>query len=167
MTRNSAPRRSPNLHPARAGRLAKRRVVFIDFGGVVHPALPKAPNAPVPFSTVPHFGWLPVLVRMQRPHPDVDVVVHSSWREVYDEDELRELLSAVGERVLDATASGLQYDSILSWLGGRSEYASFRSSDDDASEFPDPPPPQLILCDPNEGIAGQEAAEALSRWLAE
>lgn len=118
------------------------------------------------YVNVSHFGWLPILDRMLRPHSDVDIVVHSSWREVYNEAELRDMLPEMGDRIVGVTSPGLErYESILRWLQDHSEYLSFRILDDDESEFPSPPPEELILCEPSEGLTGAAVQAKLKAWL--
>ena len=170
----AAEKRAPLALPSvqvprqRRRRTVGRRVLFVDFDGVLHPGPPTYGIGPSSlFMTVRHFGWLPSLVDVLRPHPDVHVVVHSSWRFEYDEAELREILSDLGDRVLGATPATDRgrYDSILAWLQTNPEYSSYRILDDDPEEFPSPLPDQLIVCDPTVGVAGLEVITALRRWL--
>jgi hypothetical protein len=144
-------------------RLQGRRVLFIDFDGVLHPD--PALDCAALSSSVGHFGWLAALVEILKPHPDVAVVVHSSWREVYNEPELKDILSELGSRVLGATPIGARYESILRWLADRPEFTSVRILDDDISEFPSPIPDELIVCDPNHGVTDGSVKVALRDWL--
>lgn len=65
------------------------RVLFLDFDGVLHP-VPAVPTNRVvngkpvmrAIQVLP-FEWLPVLAQLLRPHPDVRLIVHSSWRLVH------------------------------------------------------------------------------------
>ena len=143
------------------------RIVFLDFDGVLHPTLIEADiEADEIVVGTGLFGWLPALVSVLRFHPDVSVVVHSTWRYRYDVDELRAVLGALGPRVVGATAPGPRYEGIQSWLRNR-QCGSYRILDDDASEFPQPPPPELILCDPRTGVAAPEVLAAIRKWLEE
>lgn len=143
-----------------------RRVLFVDFDGVLQPGPdPRGMRADSAILRTGHFGWLPVLVALLRPHPDVGVVVSSSWREVYDELELIEILSELRGKVLGATPKGPRYDSILRWLDTHPKWSDFRILDDDVTEFPTPLPLELIVCDPNEGVTGAEVQAALRQWL--
>lgn len=151
--------------PTRRGALGGRRVLFLDFDGVLHPAPAKNAGPSSRFIAVGHFGWLPALVQLLRPHPDVSVVVHSSWREAYNDDELGEMLSDLGDRVLGGTPPGERYESVLRWLDARPEFTSYRILDDDPAEFPAPPPGELIVCDPIEGVADATVLAALRLWL--
>jgi len=146
-----------------AARLSGRRVLFIDFDGVLHPG-PGAKGIAQSLSTGA-FGWLPALVEILQPHTDVAVVVHSSWRAVYNEEELKDILSDLGSRVLGATPIGARYESILRWLADRPEFTSVRILDDDVTEFPKPLPEELIVCDPNCGVMDAKVMAALREWL--
>lgn len=141
------------------------RVIFLDFDGVLHPAADKAaPGASALFLEVGHFGWLPYLERVLAPHPDVQLVVHSSWRETFRLAELEDMLADVGEHRVDVTPPGERYESILSWLQKRPG-ACYLILDDDAREFPVPAPAELVLCSPAKGVSEEEVLLRLRRWL--
>lgn len=144
-----------------------RRVLFIDFDGVLHPTLSSDPadaDEPVVHTTL--FGWLPMLVSALKTHQDVAVVVHSMWRNTHNVDELRELLGALGPRVVGVAPEGLRYASIEAWLAVNPCH-SHRILDDDPVEFPDPAPAELILCNPRTGVSAPDVIAALKRWLEE
>lgn len=141
------------------------RVLFVDFDGCLHPLSTGLTSGGAPVKT-PHFGWLPALAEALRGHDDVGLVVHSTWRYEYDVDELRGLLGSLGQRVIGATPRGPRLDSIL-WWTNLSQCTDYRILDDDASEFPSPPPPQLILCCPSTGVAAPAVLAALKKWLDE
>jgi hypothetical protein len=150
----------------RAQLLAGRRVLFLDFDGVLHPGPSLLGHGEEqPLIATKHFGWLPALLRTLAPFPDVKVVVHSTWRLNYDEDELREILSDLGGRYLGATPVGERYASILQWLEANPDVTSYRIVDDEPDEFPQPLPEELIVCDPTLGVTGLEVAAALRAWL--
>ena len=142
-------------------------LVFLDFDGVLHPTLADG-NAPSGEALVrmKHFGWVPALVAALRGHDDVAIVVHSTWRFEYDLEELRALLGALAPHVIASTPSDLsRFESIVWWLEQNPSYTDFRILDDDPSEFPNPPPQELILCNPLTGVAAPEVLEALRAWL--
>ena len=143
-----------------------RRALFLDFDGVLHPKTIEADietDAPAIFTS--HFGWLPALVGVLRTHADVVIVVHSTRRYTPDAEELKLLLGALGPRFVGATPKGPRYPSIAWWLHMNPQFANHRILDDDASEFPTPPPPELILCNPTTGVAAPEVLVALRNWL--
>lgn len=141
----------------------KRKALFLDFDGVLQPGpgIPSQLSAPDT-----HFSWLPVLARVLRPYGDVSVVVHSSWRHVYNDEELRNILDMLGDSVVGATRRDLgRYESILAWLEENPVHQSYRILDDDVTEFPDPPPSELIICDPSVGLKCPALQAALQHWL--
>ena len=62
---------------------------------------------------------------------------------------------------------GPRLDSILWWLHMNPQFGSYRILDDDVREFPTPPPPELILCDPKTGVAAPAVLAAIRQWLEE
>ena len=96
------------------------RVLFPDFDGVLHPG--KGPGMPGPSKLYQQTGpvvWLSQLPRALQPPLDVQVVVHSTWRETYSLDELPEMLAELGERRLRVKPPGGRFASILTWLRRR------------------------------------------------
>jgi hypothetical protein len=136
------------------------RLLSLDFDGVLHPTM----QADTVVRTI-HFGWLPLLVGVLAPHPDVCVLVHSTWRTQYDVDELRLLLGTLGERVVGAAPPGPRYQSVLEWLRQHPEVTSYRMLDDEAEDFGSPPPAELILCEPSSGVSAPPVLDALRAWL--
>ena len=82
--------------------MTSRRILSLDFDGVLHPA-PESTQ----FVTASHFAWLPILQRMLISHSQIEILVHSTWRHRYDLQELRLLLGdALGPRVVAAAPAG-------------------------------------------------------------
>ena len=132
------------------------RIVFLDFDGVLHPT-PLA-DADEPLRLLPH-------LKRVLAGRDVALVVHSTWRYVYRPRELGELLATAGAPLLGATPRGPRYESILWWLHLNPSVTDYIILDDDAKEFPDPPPAELLLCDPADGLLTPGVLERLGRWL--
>ncbi len=145
-------------------RTALQRLLFLDIDGVLHPTL-NSITAQQPTLNDTLFGWLPSLTSALKPHSDVSIVVHSTWRYNYNADEWRDILGSLRPRVLGATPLGPRYESILSWLHMNPVFANYRILDDDGTEFPAPPPVELILCDPAKGVSEARVLAALSTWL--
>lgn len=137
------------------------RLLSIDFDGVAHPT-----GAGTTTIKTTLFGWLPDLHRVLAPHPDVRVLVHSSWLFTYTPDELQMMLGPLEQRFVGAAPRGPRYESVLRWLHYHPTYTSFRILDDDRTEFPDPPPAELILCDPLQGVSDPRVQAELRAWLA-
>lgn len=141
------------------------RVLFLDFDGVLHPALDEDEVLPPGLVPCTHFGWLPHLEQLLRPHPDVRVVVHSSWRYTHNAEELALLLGPLGKRFVGATPRAPRWESVNWFLHLNKQVKDFRILDDGASQFPNPPPPQLVLCDPHHGVSDPLVLQRLGRWL--
>ncbi len=150
-----------------SGKAAARqpRALFVDIDGVLHPTMVEDALEADGVVHTPMFGWLPVLAGVLRPHQHVVLVVHSTWRYTHDVDELRGVLGTLGSRVVGATPRGPRYESILWWLHLNPAFSDYRILDDDAKEFPSPPPAELILCNPSAGVTGPEVLASLGAWL--
>ena len=142
-----------------------RRVLFLDFDGVLHPTSDDFDGEDQPIATS-LFGWLPLLASALEPHPDVAVVVHSTWRYNHDPDELQALLGPLGVRFRGATPRGPRYESIQWWLHLNPSFASHRILDDAPREFPTPLPAELIVCHPLHGLSDSAVLVRLKEWLA-
>lgn len=135
------------------------RVLFLDFDGVLHPT-GTAPGSCLPFE------WLPVLEQALGQWPDVSVVVHSSWREQFELEDLREFLSPLGTRVVAVAPPGPRAAAISHFLAKTPSVRSFLVLDDSAAEFSPELTAHLLLCDPATGISALEVQEKLIAWLA-
>ncbi|WP_416761836.1 HAD domain-containing protein [Roseateles sp. So40a] len=133
------------------------RVLFLDFDGVLH-------AGPGVVTQTSHWCWLPVLHEALQAHGDVRIVVHSTWRFQYDLDELRELLGALGPRVIGATVGPGRLEGIELWLSEHPDVGDFRVLDDELEPFHSLSQ-QLIACDPALGMSDPQALRRLRAWL--
>lgn len=133
------------------------RALFLNFDGVLH-------RAGDGIEVVEHFVWLPLLAEALAPAPDIPVVVHSTWRYQYTPDELRDILAPLGRRVIGVAPRGPRAEAIKWWLHMHSTVTSHVVLDDDAREFPTPPPRELLLCDPELGLTTPGVLPRLSQW---
>ena len=109
--------------------------------------------------------WLPILTGLLQGHPDVLLVVHSTWRDTYPTDEIGDMLGDLGPRYLGVTPKWLpRWEAINHWLALNSA-TSWRILDDAPSEFPDPLPIELIVCHPLAGLSAPEVQGQLTDWL--
>lgn len=165
------PAEQKRAHVGRRGEPDVAYALFLDFDGVLHPTAVEGEASTDPGTRgavhTPHFGWLPLLVKLLKPHPHVAVVVHSTWRYTHNLEELRDLLGELGPRVVGATPHGPRYEAIHEWLRLNPQFASHRILDDALTEFPDPPPAELILCEPRTGVSSTAVLCALQNWLDE
>jgi hypothetical protein len=155
------------------------RVLFLDYDGVLHPlglelvdgaamvnGKPRAKVIKVDF-----FCWLPLLADMLAEHPDVRLVVHSSWRESHTPAALGAYLGALAPRYLGGTADGDKLASIDAWLAAHPEVTSYRMLDDvvlaeTADESDEPyPREEFILCHYQKGISCPGVRHQLQQWL--
>ena len=135
------------------------RILFIDFDGVLHPG----PNVA---TSLTHFCWVPVLTRLLAPWADVEIVIHSTWRHQYELSELREMLGMLGRRVIAVTSGAHRWSSIQEWVALNPRTTSYRVLDDEPDEFPRPAPNELVICQPDLGVAEPEVQARLRTWLA-
>lgn len=154
------------------------RVLFIDYDGVLHPlglelmqgaslnGKPRAKAIKVDF-----FCWVPLLAELLEGHPDVFLVVHSSWRESHTHAALGAYLAPLEERYLGATVDGDKLASIDTWLTAHPEVTSYRILDDvalveetDDAEEPYPRE-EFILCHYQKGISCPGVVRQLQNWL--
>lgn len=94
-------------------------ILFLDYDGVLHPdATYREKGRPVLRSEGTLFMWSPCLVDALEPHPEVEIVISSSWCRVFGYSRAREFLPpSLQQRVIGGT-----------WHSGmaRSEFGGFR-----------------------------------------
>lgn len=132
--------------------------LFLDFDGVLHPAVAEGEK-------VRYFEWATTLAEALRGQERLGLVVHSTWRYIYDPAELAQMLRPVGVPLLGVVPRGARYESILWWLHLNPSIQNYRIVDDAATEFPRPAPPELILSHPLRGVSDPAVLRALHDWL--
>jgi hypothetical protein len=138
--------------------MTRRRILFVDIDGVLHPY--------PPHSGLVRMCWVPDLAALVLPHADVHVVTHSSWRYDQSVEHLRGLLGELGPRLLGVAPAGQRYEAIKRYVAQSDIVADYRILDDMSDEFPtDPAPRELILCDGRTGIAAPRVRAMLRKWL--
>jgi hypothetical protein len=152
--------------------VTSRRVLFLDFDGVLHPreAHFELPNVRVARDELVAAGLLqhvPLLAELLASHPDVTIVVHSSWRHLFTARELRDLLGALGPRLVGSTSGALDREaSILDYIAARQlQPTAYRVLDDQPDSLARLSA-STIRCDPEAGISDPAAVRQLSAWLA-
>ena len=139
--------------------MTRQRIVFLDFDGVLHPYPPHC--------CLQRMCWVPHVAELVLPHPDLRIVIDSSWRYDYSVELLRQLLGELGPRLLGVTPLGQRYESITEFLSQSEAISDYCILDDMAEEFPrDPVPAELILCAGRTGASAPRIRTALRNWLA-
>lgn len=132
-------------------------LLFLDFDGVLHPSSGHA-----------HFkeDCMSALSSIITKHPEIRIVITSSWREEKTVDELKVLLGkAMGERVLGVTPvidepfmHNVRYHEVLSYLKRNSlPNASWFAIDDEPGSYPDHA--HVILTDRRKGFTEDNGSQ--------
>jgi hypothetical protein len=133
------------------------RLLFVDFDGVLHPAQVS--------EGVEHFCWLHILERLLLAHADVPVVVHSTWRYEYRDEELRALLGTLGQRLVGAAPRGPREQVIETVLqANKGRVTSHLVLDDASNEFTQGKLNTLFV-DGQLGVSDVAVQQAISAWL--
>ncbi|MCY0857539.1 HAD domain-containing protein [Cupriavidus sp. D39] len=146
------------------------KFLFLDFDGVLHPvsaldgfAMRMAQDAAISYGRL--FRWTWVLEESLE-GADVNIVVHSSWRRFLGTAQLLQYLGPLANRYC-----GIANLEMSRWQGIRHAASQLELADDEwvvlddhASQFPDPPPRQLVLCNPESGIWEPRVRERVRAW---
>lgn len=139
-----------------------KMILFLDFDGVLHPI-----GNHIGGQT--DFSRLPLLEDWLRKHPDVNIVISSSWREVMDLDVLQHIFSEdLHHRVIDKCPlisndqelEFYRYEEILTWLKHAQYQGLWLALDDATHDFP-PNFDLLVACQKTIGI-DQQVIDSLS-----
>jgi transcriptional regulator with XRE-family HTH domain len=154
-----------SLHPRQELHVA----LMLDLDGCVHAAGDSRIDDNGRLIGERMFRWWPLLEQVLDEHPDIQVVIHSSWRKFWPRMEfLRPLLPpALGDRVVgmtDPNALGRQ-ESIERWVEDHPDVGAIVILDDDPSEF-DVDHPDLVLCRPDTGLSDPAVVEKLRSAIA-
>lgn len=132
-------------------------LLFLGFDGVMHPA---AGDRTL-------FEHRDAFEALLRDHPQVEVVISSSWREVFDVDSLREEYFSpdIQRRIVDVTPlipGAMRWQEVQAYLDEARYAGPFIVIDDDASEFP-AQWEHLLLCDSEIGLDAAKREELAAR----
>lgn len=153
-----------------------RKTLFLDFDGVFH----SVDAAGLIFQgrdmdiTGDVFVFQPILVDLIQEH-DIDIVIHSSWRNYFDLDEIKDrwLMPAIRSRVVGITQKGAgRAEAIAAYVSSR-QIEDFLILDDTIDSFLSYSAisngrdltPYLVLCDEHLGISQISVQERIRAWL--
>lgn len=145
------------------------RVISLDFDGPLHPtsAVADWENSDTPLAHLrverDLFRWVPILVELLAPHPDVAIMVHSGWRTLCRDFELREYLGPLGERFIGSTPLGGRYAGIMHCVN-RFEISDYLVIDDADHAFPKDCA-ELVVVHPETGISDEKVIARIREWL--
>ena len=135
------------------------KLLFLDFDGVLHSV--KAGKHEL-------FRKAPLLNNLLIEHP-CQVVISSSWRLYFRLDELRHRLQPplanliIGQTGPREERRWSRFTEITKYINANKPQADWRALDDTLNDFP-VDCPELVHCDPHEGITAKEII-VLSNWL--
>lgn len=133
------------------------RLLFIDFDGVLHSTCAELDNS--------YFCWLPELEKLLSKFPDVKLVVHSTWRYEYHNEELRELLGPLGDRFIGSAPRGPREQAIQMVLqANKGKVTDYLVLDDAPADFPDGTLNTLFV-DGLQGIGPAMNHAPITEWL--
>lgn len=135
------------------------RVIFLDFDGVLH-STGGPPGTRLPFE------WTDQLALLLTSTTDVRVVVHSSWREHFDLDTLKDFLQPISPWIDGVVANGHKGVAIMNYLATHPEITAALILDDQEDEFSEFVSGTLVLCNPATGISDPETQKRIASWLA-
>lgn len=139
--------------------MQKEKLLFLDFDGVLHSVVADKHEL---------FSKISLLNNLFATHP-CEVVISSSWRLHFQLDELRQRLKPplsnfiVGQTGPRELGRESRFNEIKKYINANKPQANWRALDDSLEDFP-PDCPELIHCDPYEGITEKEIF-VLSNWL--
>ena len=137
-------------------------LVFLDFDGVMHP---------VGCEPERHFCQRDLFEEVMREHPDVRIVITSTWRQAYPMTEIKRFFSPdIAERIVGKTPTHMDDgDEHIRYLEIRKLLenpkvagAQWIALDDSEFEFPDGCP-NLLLCSAERGFDSETARKLRER----
>ncbi|WP_455233323.1 HAD domain-containing protein [Geopseudomonas aromaticivorans] len=150
-------------------------ILFLDFDGVLHPdAVYRRINGDIELRAAGEFFmWAPVLIGALEEHPDIRIVLSTSWARALGYDQARKRLPpALRERVIGATwhsAMGrgwkesivydvqTRYQQIATYLNRLPAPVPWLAIDDDVEGWPEHHRDRLVQTDDMLGLSTPEA----------
>lgn len=145
------------------------RVIFADYDGVFHPISDLHWfSIGLPVDTCIQrgrlFRWAWILYEILDPHPDVRIVVHSSWRLLHPEERVRSFLGPLSERVVHVIPREYDRSEGVAAYIAENGVENYIILDDHPDRFA-PGTPGLVVCDSETGIYDERVRVQLMDWL--
>lgn len=144
-------------------------VLFTDFDGVLHAAdEPALDGAGRLRANAKLFVWLPILVNILQPYPEVQIVISSDWRRLLDDENLRRVLGPLGPRFagIVETWGVSRADEILTEVRRRRLTRWLALDDHPSVASASRRDARFIACAPDTGMSAVEVQSALRSRLA-
>ncbi|MCK4143623.1 hypothetical protein HFK84_15235 [Ralstonia pseudosolanacearum] len=144
-------------------------VLFTDFDGVLHAAdEPVFDSAGRRLANERLFVWLPILVTILAPHPEVQIVVSSDWRRLLDNENLKRALGPLGSRFagIVETWGASRVDEILTEVRRRQLSRWLAIDDHPTVAIASRSDARFIACAPDTGLSADTVQAALRSRLA-
>jgi len=153
------------------------KICYLDFDGVLHSSevfLSRHLGIHMQAHGRALFEWAPILVELLEPHPEVSIVLSTSWvGERGKEFACGVLPPALKERVIGATYSPDNLRYFDAWSRGRQVTSDAQSRkldswfaiDDDDRGWPPGAADRLVLTDGSNGISSVASQNAIRRVL--
>lgn len=147
------------------GRPQERKTVllYLDIDGCLHPARASLAESQ---EGLPDFAWTPILVKILRPHPEVKIVVSSTWRVIYSRSELAKFLAPLNIHGVTASWPGSTRFKEIERHAHQEKAAHWLAIDDEDEGWPSKERHRLILTRPETGISNPESVAELAAKLA-
>jgi hypothetical protein len=145
------------------------RVLFADYDGVFHPVSDLkwfAMGMPTDLAIERGglFRWTRELADILELHPDVKIVVHSSWRLLHPESKVKSLLGPLSDRFIGIIPPEHdRHEGICAYVAQHG-LTDYRILDDHPECFPDGLQ-GLIVCDSENGVLDQNVRAQICAWL--
>lgn len=147
---------------------------FFDIDGVLHPygtaKFVEGANPPRVYRGDDDglFVWASILVEVLKAYPDLQLVAHSTWRNVYDLEELKDQLPAgIAERVVGTTTPYRdKHESIVDYAK-KHNIEHYVMIEDDPWVFPRGLTKGVIVVQSDTGISTNEAQQQIKSVLDE
>ncbi len=147
---------------------SNKKILFLDIDGVLHPNGTVNLLADGSVSGPGAFRWIDRFENRMQEHPDVSVVVHSTWRLLWETDqELKTQFPAIlAKRIIGVTPRDVmgRFASIQAYCSSH-KVQRYVILDDEPAAFP-AGLPELVVGDAALGISESCTGAALSRALA-